>query len=51
MIFDFFAVEVADLVLNVAGVDLKKFEKFEARRLQEECHLDLKEVFKHLSTK
>jgi hypothetical protein len=42
---------VADLVLNVAGVDLKKFEKFEARRLQEECHLDLKEVFKHLSTK
>lgn len=51
VIFDFFVVEVADLVLKVAEIDEKLFDKFEAKYAKEHCYLDLKAVYKHLSTK
>lgn len=39
------------MVLKVAEVDQKKFAQFEAKHKQGPCHLDLKGVYQHLSTK
>ena len=55
-IFDFFVMDVADLVLKVAGVKKAKFDLFEKKYKEtkpgsEKPHLDLKAIYAGISTK